>query len=91
MSNLYKKNKRNYQRIFLIMLGGFILIVGRLFWLQIVQSNELKTKLSDQVSSMRTLSSPRGSILDRNGKELAVSLLNINFLFMRNSISISQI
>lgn len=76
MSNLYKKNKRNYQRIFLIMLGGFILIVGRLFWLQIVQSNELKTKLSDQVSSMRTLSSPRGSILDRNGKELAVSLLN---------------
>ncbi len=76
MSNLYRSSKRTYKYIFIAMLLGFVLIVGRLFWLQIVQGNELSNKLSGQVSTMRTLSSPRGSILDRNGKELAVSLLN---------------
>lgn len=73
--SLYKSNKNFLGGIILFIIIAFAAAVARLFWLQIVKGPELSDKLSNQVSSMRVLTSPRGSIYDRNGKELAVSLL----------------
>lgn len=48
-------------------------IVGRLFWLQVVQGADLTRRANNQTEMDRELQSPRGSILDRNGKVLAIS------------------
>ena len=76
MNKIYRAYKNRFGVIVIFMMVCFAAIVGRLFWLQIVVGDELQAKLSSQVSNIRKLSSPRGSILDRNGRELAVSLLN---------------
>lgn len=72
---LYKSNKNFFGFFILLILIAFAVCIVRLFWLQVVQGPNLTNKLSNQISSMRVLISPRGTILDRNGKELAVSLL----------------
>lgn len=72
---LYKSNKNFLGALILLIILAFTASICRLFWLQIVSGADLSGKLSNQISSMRVLTSPRGSIYDRNGKELAVSLL----------------
>ena len=57
--------------IVLMILG--VSLVGRLAWIQLVQGNKLKKMAMDQ-STLDILVTPsRGTIYDRNGKELAVS------------------
>lgn len=53
----------------------FVVAIGRLFWLQIIKGSSLENELKLRSSDVRKLTSPRGSITDRNGQELAVSLL----------------
>ena len=53
-----------------------LVIVGKLFYLQIVQGNELQIRAINQISGEHTEITPRGSIVDRNGEELAVSILS---------------
>lgn len=72
---LYKSNKNFFAGVVVFILLAFAAAICRLFWLQVVQGPDLANKLSNQVSALRILTSPRGSIFDRNGKELAVSLL----------------
>lgn len=72
---LYKSNKNFLGFIVLLILLAFVVAICRLFWLQIIQGPGLADKLANQASARRILTSPRGSIYDRNGKELAVSLL----------------
>jgi len=59
-----------------IMAFVILAIIGKLFSLQIIQGNELYIRASNQISGSHTEITPRGSILDRNGEELAVSKLN---------------
>ncbi|MEG0797497.1 MAG: penicillin-binding transpeptidase domain-containing protein [Acidaminococcaceae bacterium] len=66
------------KRIF--MLGAFILllilgVVSRLFYLQIIQGSELSRRAMEKIAGVAVDLSPRGSILDRNGEDLAVSVL----------------
>lgn len=49
----------------------FCLLVGRLFWLQIVQGGFLSSKAADQWYRDIPITAPRGKILDRNGAVLA--------------------
>lgn len=49
------------------------LIAGRLGWLQIVQGGSLAERADAQMEEDRKLQSPRGMILDRDGKILAIS------------------
>ncbi|WP_101912298.1 penicillin-binding transpeptidase domain-containing protein [Megasphaera vaginalis (ex Bordigoni et al. 2020)] len=49
------------------------LIAGRLGWLQIVQGGSLAERADAQTEEDRKLQSPRGMILDRDGKILAIS------------------
>lgn len=52
-----------------------ILLAGRVGWIQLVQGDQLTMKAKRQVEESRTLQSPRGTIYDRNGRELAVSIM----------------
>lgn len=51
------------------------MLAGRVAWIQVVQGDQLAIKEKRQVEESRTLQSPRGTIYDRNGRELAVSIL----------------
>jgi cell division protein FtsI (penicillin-binding protein 3)/stage V sporulation protein D (sporulation-specific penicillin-binding protein) len=72
-----KKTKVNIQlRIIVcaVLLLGFCLIIGgNLFRLQVIQSGALAKRVDMQSEEDRKLQSPRGTILDRNGKVLAIS------------------
>jgi len=50
-----------------------IALLGRVGWLQIVRGEELQRKAYEQQNSDREIPPRRGSILDRNGKQLAIS------------------
>ena len=60
--------------IFLICIALiFILLMIRIFFLQFIQGNELKTKANAQQTTTRTIAANRGTIYDCNGKVLAAS------------------
>ena len=48
-------------------------LVGRLYHLQVVESEKFKTLADENRINMRLLAPPRGYILDRNGEPLAVN------------------
>lgn len=52
-----------------------ILLVGRFGWLQIVKGDKYKSEAFLHQTRNTTISPRRGNIYDRNGKELAVSVL----------------
>jgi cell division protein FtsI (penicillin-binding protein 3) len=65
------KNIRWVGLFFLLLLS---VVSARAFTLQIVKSEWLKVRLDDQSKKKIPISSRRGTIYDRNGSELAVSL-----------------
>lgn len=58
-----------------LMVFSFLIfcLIGRVGWLQLVKGEELQKMAFDQQNSDREIPPRRGSILDRNGKELAMS------------------
>ena len=53
----------------------FGVMVLRYAWLQLVQGDSLAQRMREQVGSDFAIQSPRGTILDRNGREMAVSVM----------------
>lgn len=67
-------NKRVW--IALLVFGICVAIVlGRLVWLQVYDHSRLNKQNLNQVEVNRKLQSPRGTIFDRNGNPLAVSMV----------------
>mgnify|MGYP006068275405 CR=1 FL=1 len=60
-------------RILIAFLAVFIILIGRLGWLQIVQGAELKENMQRQLTANKTISPKRGTIYDSTGKALAIS------------------
>ena len=56
-----------------------LLLVLRLFWVQIVEGDRFEEMALDQTEGVQTLYSPRGTIYDRNGKEMAFSIMVKSF------------
>lgn len=54
----------------------FISVLLRLCWLQLFSAKELARRTNDQISYEVMKANPRGSIVDRNGEELAVSIIS---------------
>ena len=50
-------------------------IVLRYGWLQLIEGNEMSERMKAQVGHDFAIQSPRGTVLDRNGRELAVSTM----------------
>lgn len=53
---------------------GFLL-AGRLGWIQIARGSQYEEMAMNQTEGVQTLYSPRGTIYDTNGKELAFSIM----------------
>lgn len=58
-----------------VIIAALFMLAGRLAWIQFVQGEKLSEKARGQVLENRGLLSPRGTIFDRNGREMAVSFL----------------
>ncbi|MDO9308465.1 MAG: penicillin-binding protein [Deltaproteobacteria bacterium] len=74
-----KDEREKWARIRIIMIGTvfglmFLMVVGRAFYLQILQHEELVKKAEKQHQHRVDLTPARGSILDRNGTPLAESI-----------------
>ena len=67
-------NKKRIGIGFIILAALMILLAFRVAWIQIVDADELTQKAIDQQTSDIPIEAKRGSIYDRNGKELATSI-----------------
>ncbi len=63
----------NVQITVLLVLGVFFLTLCRYGWIQIVQGAEMAERVRMQSGEERVAQSLRGAIVDKNGRELAVS------------------
>ena len=52
-----------------------VVVLMRLFYLQIIDGKKLAAKMNEQLNSVRTVKHPRGRIVDRDGEEMAVSVI----------------
>ncbi len=72
--NKIKFSMRNRILAFSFAFLALILVLcGRIFYLQIIRGNEFKAMALDQQTREKEITPKRGTIFDRNGKELAVS------------------
>ena len=69
------KTQKNITGLAMFMLFILGIVVLRYGWLQLVQGNELSERMKSQVGHDYAIQSPRGAIIDRNGRELAVSTM----------------
>ena len=67
------KNRRRIALGFAILALLLIALVFRVAWIQIVDAEELSQKAIDQQTKDTPIEAKRGTIYDRNGKELATS------------------
>ena len=65
--------KKRLLSVYLLVTFLFLLIIGRLFYLQIIKGGWLQEKAIDQWSRELPLNAVRGDILDRNGVTLATN------------------
>ena len=91
------KNKNVRQRVqrriaFLMyaLLAGILIVMFRYAWLQLVQGSELSERMRYQVGQDYSIQSPRGAIIDRNGRELAVSTMTKSLFVDPNHVENSQ-
>ena len=56
-----------------ILLVVIIILAGRIGWIQFVDGKRMTARTETQLRESKMLHSPRGTIYDRNGRELAVS------------------
>ncbi len=67
-------NNRGFGLLAVLIMGAGVLVL-RLFFLQIVDTSDLEAKNLSQVQVDRKLQSPRGTIYDRHGSPLAMSVV----------------
>ena len=70
-----KRVQKNMRRFLLLLLLAAFIVVCRLLSLQVIARTELESRNFNQVKTNRTLQSPRGTIFDRNGHPLAMSMV----------------
>ena len=58
-----------------LLLAAIVALVGRIAWVQFVEGRQLTEKSRTQLRDSKLLQSPRGTIYDRSGRELAISSL----------------
>ncbi len=73
MAEQQLKSARNLKIFCLLLLLLLVVLTGRLAWLQIIDGKLWSDRAREQLQETRSLQTPRGSIYDRNGKELAIS------------------
>jgi len=64
----------------------FILIIGKVFYIQVISYNKLSKLTEDLWSRKMTINAPRGDIVDRNGIVLATSKVTTTIYVVPNQI-----
>lgn len=64
---------KTFKKFCLLLLVSLGLIAVRLCWVQLVEGKTWSEKAREQLQESRILQTPRGTIYDRHGKELAIS------------------
>ena len=81
---------KSFTRRGLLLGGGQALLVsalaGRMYYLQVVESDRYRTLAEDNRINLRLLAPPRGRILDRFGVPLAVNVQNYRVVLVREQI-----
>ncbi|MFW5995697.1 MAG: penicillin-binding transpeptidase domain-containing protein [Halanaerobiaceae bacterium] len=67
------QTKKRLTVLFVFLLVAIVLLLVRLVWIQLVNSEEYQSKALEQRLRMIDVEPKRGDIYDRNGKKLAVS------------------
>lgn len=75
VKNDIRVNRKRIYFLFILFLVTFLLIIYRLISIQYINASEFKSYAEFQHTGELVLSSKRGKILDRNGIELATSLI----------------
>ena len=58
---------------FSALLCVIVVVAGRIGWIQFIDGKNMASKTATQLRESKALYSPRGTIYDRNGRELAIS------------------
>ena len=90
MDRKRKKLQLNITRLVAVMLLAILIIIFRYGWLQLVQGTELSERMRYQVGQDYLVQSPRGAILDRNGRELAASTMTKSLFVDPNHVENAQ-
>lgn len=61
-------------------LGLFVLLLGRLYWMQVVRSEEFRTLSENNRLRLRAIRAPRGLILDRKGRSIAETAASFDLI-----------
>ena len=81
---------KSFTRRGLLLGGGQALLVsalaGRMYYLQVIESDRYRTLAEDNRINLRLLAPPRGRILDRFGVPLAVNVQNYRVVLVREQI-----
>jgi stage V sporulation protein D (sporulation-specific penicillin-binding protein) len=75
---LLAQGKKRARHIVYVVGLVLVVIIGRLFYLQVIDRTNLQQRAVEQISGENMEVSPRGSIVDRNGEELAVSMISLS-------------
>jgi len=73
-----------------VMMAFMLMVIGRYAWLQLVQGSELSERMRYQVGQDYLVQSPRGAIVDRNGRELAASTMTKSLFVDPNHVENPQ-
>lgn len=65
--------KKRLAVLLLLSLAVGIILIGRVFWIQFVRGDELKTRAQSQWTRDVAVEPTRGTIYDKNKKPLAIS------------------
>jgi stage V sporulation protein D (sporulation-specific penicillin-binding protein) len=77
----WQKYRAAFPRTLLVLFivgAGFLASVLRIGWLQLVAADMLTARAAANKNILRELQSPRGTIYDREGRELAISLISLS-------------
>ena len=64
---------KNFKKFCLFLVSLLVLLAVRLAWVQLVDGRLWGERAKEQLQESRSLQTPRGTIFDRGGKELAIS------------------
>ena len=67
--------RRRFAVISCLLLLLFVGVILRLGWIQIIRADDMRKMNQDQLNAYMTRKQPRGRIVDRDGEELAVSIM----------------
>lgn len=75
MSGITPVVRKNIAICLFLLIAAVVALSGRIAWVQLVDGKRLAAKAKIQLQDNKVLQSPRGTIYDRQGRELAISSL----------------